>query len=204
MLDKLLDILQTCPPINKKIMKLVKDVMDCNHVTLFASNNGSMIPYLSCGANENTARITNLVEYCFNTQRNAMNIRDLNVEPLADSEIPSVLNSCLIIPIYLKKEYKTVLCLLRESKEFSKTDENFANEIVKKLSLYKSFISDQKFKITISNTESEYKSLRKFSIPQDVSFDFYEFFYETKAKLNNFFNLTSCTVYIADHKEEQL
>lgn len=201
---KLVNLLSSQPTLNKKLLKLTKDVMDCAHISFYISNNGSMIQYLTCGDIENPQRIMRILEYCCQTHQEALNIRDLTVEPLIDLETPSALNSCLMVPILLKSGLKAVLCLMRESKEFSRVDQGFANEITKELKNYKNFIENSRITISLSDPEIQSDYLRKFSIPQDNQFDFYQFFYEIKVKLGNWFNLSSCSVYVADQKNEQL
>ena len=201
---KLLKILENQPTFTNKLLKLIMDVMNSSHASLYLSNNGSICQHCTCGEKQESQRIMKLLEYCCDTHRKTLNIRDLSVEPLINSEIPSALNSCLIIPIYLRSGSKAILCLKRESKEYSRVDQTLAKDIVHALNDYQSFIPSSRISISLEDTDAECKLLRKYSIPQDISFDFYEFFYQIKVQLGNWFKLSSCSVYVADQINEQL
>lgn len=202
MLKKLVEILEEQPKINKKILKILQDVMNCTHITLFLNNNGLIAPLISSGTEENYLRVIKLIEYCYYIKPDIINIRDLSTESLANNEIKSQLNSCLILPINPKDGSKAVLCFMRESKEFSRIDKKLGKKICKELSNYENFVQNTKANSKIPYIE--YKYLRKYSIPERIDFDFYEFFYEIKIKVGNFFNLSSCSIYIADQMKNQL
>lgn len=203
MLVKLLEILEDQPNIDKKLLKLMIKVMDCSHITLFLSGGGVIKPILSCGTAESPERIIKLIEYCCYTHEKFINIRDLSVEPLINTEYSSELNSCLIIPITTQSDSKAVFCFMRETKEFSLFDKKLSDEISKKLSKYNTFLNTLKIRINLVRN-SEVNMLKKFSIPEDSDFDFYHLFYNIKVKLGNLFRLSSCSIYISDQIKEQL
>lgn len=202
---KLIEMLKSQPILNKKLMKMIKNVMDCSHASLFLSGSSSTKPFLTSGTYENPERIAKLIEYSCYSKQKILNIRDLSVEPLIDTEIPSNMSTGLILPFNLKNsETKVILCLLRDSKEFSKVDQTFAENIVKELAEYPTLYENSKFRIQILDIDSEIKYLNKYSLPEDIDFDFYEFFYSVKVKLGELFKLSSCSIYIANQNREQL
>lgn len=202
---KLLEILASQPKLNEKILEMVRKVMDCEYCSLFLYSNGSCKEILNCGNGENTNRVMKIIEYSCRSEK-MMNIKDLSSEPLVDNDTKSEFNCSLIVPfrIGLSTDNGILFCM-RQKKEFVKIDEEFAQGIAQELSEYPILLEKKsRFSIELINVDMELNNLSKYCIPETVSFDFYSLFYEIKVKLGLMFNLSSCTVYVANQNKDQL
>lgn len=202
---KLIGILVGQPKLNEKILEMVGKVMDCEYCSLFLYSHGSCKEIMHCGIGENPDRVMKIIEYSCKTEK-MLNIKDLSAEPLIDSDVKSNLNCCLIVPFTIGQstDYGILFCM-RQKKEFVKIDEEFGQNIAQELSEYP-ILQEKKsrFSIELMNVDNELSNLLKYSLPETCTFDFYNLFYEIKVKLGLMFNLSSCTIYVANQNKDQL
>jgi len=202
---KLIGILEGQPKLNEKILEMVGKVMDCEYCSLFLYSHGSCKEIMHCGIGENPDRVMKIIEYSCRSHK-MLNIKDLSAEPLIDSDMNSDFNCSLIVPFTIGQstDYGILFCM-RQKKEFVKIDEEFAQNIAEELSQYP-ILEEKKSRFTIEliNVDNELSNLLKYSLPETCTFDFYNLFYEIKVKLGLMFNLSSCTIYVANQNKDQL
>jgi 5'(3')-deoxyribonucleotidase len=204
-LEKLLQNLEEKPFFCKDLLGIMKEAMQCKNISVFSCINNSATLELTLSKDEEAEVFKDIAEFSCFISKKTLNIKDITMEPLFNGKQLSECNSCLVVPFKVRTGQQFVVIYKREKKEFSNLDLDFSDRLTSKFSQYSQLFSTSKVKFYHVDLSQLYENFEKFSIPVTSStFDFYQLFSSIKEVLIQFLSLNSCSIYVADHRTNQL